>query len=170
MQQEPERTPRKKGGFNWFGLLVFVIIVFGARIVRFVQNLLAGASIQLPQGFDPFLALAGLVVLVAVVSTAAGVLRSAQRRSETRLPTTLQGLPRGSNAPMPPFGGSRTSTGRSMPRRVDLSSAYRSEQQLPQAPRFEPIISGRVLAFGVVGLLVLLGVLGLSGVLGQVLP
>jgi hypothetical protein len=71
------------------------------------------------------------------------------RQSDTRLPT--------GGPPLPPFAGP---AGPAIPPSASLPRPYlpaSGDGRLPSAPRFEPVINPKILAFGIVGALVLAG-------------
>lgn len=149
-QQEPEAPPRRSG-INWLGIVAFIVIAFGRRILSFVQWLFAGGSSLLPGNFDLTLVLGGGAVVALLVATLVTV--RASRRGDTRGPTLPSTPTPRANAPMPPFGGPAlptTPTYRTRPVAVPPSLAGSQ----PTAPRFEPIINPRVaLASGLLALL-----------------
>jgi hypothetical protein len=123
-QRQEEEQPRRRS-FNWIGLIAFVVIVFGRRIAGFVQWLFSGGVALLPGNFDLALILGGgalLAVVVAVLVT----LRASRR----------------DNAPMPPFGG--PSLPSAPGRAPTFASPPRPATSVPSAPRFEPIITPKV--------------------------
>jgi hypothetical protein len=130
---EQQGEPRQRGrSINWLGLVAFIVIVFGRRIVAFVQWLFAGGTALLPGSFDPVLVLAGGAALAVVVAVL----------------VTLRASGRG-NAPMPPFGGPRVPSAPSLPatRSPTIMASPDQATRLPSAPRFEPIISPRAILF-----------------------
>ena len=163
---------KRKPKVNWgsaLGWLIFILVIAGGPLFSLLRRALSGV-VTLPSNLVPYL-IGGLVALSIVVSVARSIIQASARRGDTRLPT---GTPTRTNAPMPPFGGSSTSTRRPaaprlpppavLPRQVGLGAP--NEARLPSRPRFEPIVNPVVLTVGLVGL-VLLGaaavlLLGLS--------
>jgi hypothetical protein len=148
-------------GGGWIGWLIFIFVVFGSRFLPPLANWLSqltGLNITVPM-------LIGAVVILAVVgsvgSSLARQLGRARGAGATRRPTTM--------APPPPTMPSRPSVPASrpsaQPRPMQLPTSSNlprprmpsGEQRLPGPPRYEPIIDPRILAFGVVGLLILGG-------------
>jgi hypothetical protein len=140
----------KKRGTNWssaIGWLIFILVVAGGPLLNLLRSTLGGA-INLPANLLPIL-IGGLVLLSMVVSAVRAMGGSRRNQSDTRLPT--------STAPMPPFAGPATPR---MPPSIPMPQTYKPaarEQRLPTAPRFEPIFNPKIVALGVVGVLVLSG-------------
>ena len=171
MQQQ-----RRRGGSNVIGWVIFILIIFGSRLLPPLANWLSQATgIQISTG----MLLGGLVILFMVVSVASSLVRSAARvgrSSETSLPTgplpppTINNPPTVNRPPtttrMPPTSGMPSSS--NLPR---LPQANMPNAQKPpsNAPRFDPVIDPRILTIGVVGLIffgvVFFIVLALSGVI-----
>ena len=149
-QQEPE-APRRRSGINWLGIIAFIVIAFGRRILSFVQWLFAGGSSLLPGSFDLALVLGGGAVVALVVATLVTV--RASRRNDTRGPTPPSTPEPRPNAPMPPFGGPSLPTTPTYRTRTVAALPSPADAQ-PTAPRFEPIINPKVaLASGLLALL-----------------
>ena len=135
---EPQRPGRRSGG-SWFGWLL-PLIIFGPTLYRFVRSATAGrvTNQQLLIG------LGGVLVLAAMVWVARRV-SGTRDRNVTRLPT-----------------GSPSSMGQSVrleaPR---LPSSTLGPGGVPQAPRFEPLVTGKVFMVGVI-LALLIGGVGLA--------
>ena len=94
----------------------------------------------------PFHIIVALSILVSVVRSLGG---SRRRQSDTRLPT--------GNTPMPPFAGPAAQR---LPPSTTVPQSYSPagrDQRLPSAPRFEPVINPKILALGIVGVLLLAG-------------
>ncbi|HNP73828.1 MAG TPA: hypothetical protein PKK15_22120, partial [Kouleothrix sp.] len=84
----------KKKGINWGSAisgLIFLLVVAGGPIVNLLRQTL-GSSVSLPSNLLPWL-IAGLVLLSIVVSAVRSVGRGGQRRSDTRLPTSMPPAP-----------------------------------------------------------------------------
>lgn len=159
-------------GGGWIGWLIFIFVVFGSRFLPPLANWLSqltGLNITVPM-------LIGAVVILAVVgSVGSSLARQAGRArsaGDTRLPTTL--------SPPSPSTSSRPAApprpvAPPRPTQLPSSSLPRSrlpsgEQRLPGPPRYEPIIDPRILAFGIVGLLVLGGFFFLALLIAGSLP
>jgi hypothetical protein len=140
----------KKRGSSWssaIGWLIFILVIAGGPLLSLLRSAL-GSSVNLPVNLMPML-IGGLVALSILVSVVRSLGGSGRGQSDTRLPT--------GNAPMPPFGGPAA------PRMPPSTSAPQSyspagrDQRLPSAPRFEPLINPKIVAIGVVGVLLLAG-------------
>lgn len=152
------------GGRNgWIGWLIFILIIFGGRILPPVAAWLSqvtGLTISSP------MLLAGIIGLAVVGSIVGSVARQAARNrtpSDSSLPTPMTvsqptASPRrrpptiSPSAPRPSSEGVPPTYTKLPPPRLPTG-----EQRLPGPPRFEPIIDPRILTFGIVGLLVLGG-------------
>jgi len=140
----------KKRGTNWssaIGWLIFILVIAGGPLLNLLRGALGGV-VNLPSYLLPLL-IGGLVALSILVSVVRSLGGSRRGRSDTRLPTT--------SAPMPPFGGPavpRMPPSASMPRPYPPPGG---DQRLPSATRFEPVINPKILAFGIVGVLLLAG-------------
>jgi hypothetical protein len=161
---------KKKRGFNWsslLGWLIFILIFAGAPLLRVLRQLFGG-SLALPANLGNLIPLAvgALVVLSIAVSVVRALGGASRGGAAPNLPTG--GPPKlPPAAPMPPFGGAGA------PRMPPLTSSAPtqlggSQQKLPTPPSFEPVVNGRVVVFGILGL-ALLAVLALV-VLGGSLP
>lgn len=161
-------------GGGWIGWLIFIFVVFGSRFLPPLANWLSqltGLNITVPM-------LIGAVVILAVVgsvgSSLARQLGRARGAGDTRLPTTLSPPP----PTMPSRSGAPAPRSSAPPRPVQLPTSSNlprprlptGEQRLPGAPRYEPIIDPRILAFGVVGLLVLGGFFFLALLIAGSMP
>ena len=161
---------KKKRGFNLgsvIGPLIFILAFAGGPLLRLLRQALSGSGVSLPPNLSTLIpiAVAGVVVLSIAI---AAVRALGNSRGDDRLPTGMNPAQR-SNTPLPPFVGPsapRMPTATPQPRAFTLPTSSQSQGKLPTAPRFEPVISPRVIALGVVGLVVLGGlflvVLGLS--------
>jgi hypothetical protein len=145
----------RRSGNGWIGWLIFIFLVFGSRFLPPVANWLTqvtGLPISTP------ILVAVLVGLVVVVSIVNSVVQAGSRNSspnETSLPTGLP--PSTPQKPMPP---SRTPTlpSPSSSGRVPRIRPPSGESRMPGPPRFEPIIDPRILAFGIIGLVIFGGI------------
>lgn len=178
MEQSSEQNP-KSGNTNWIGILFFLLLLLGPQIGRILSPIISsitGGTVTLGTNVWPLII--GAFVVALVVVALGRTVRYISQRSEARLPTTL-------SPPMPTYHDTAPST--STPTRPDIlyrppvppddrsvwslsqdlpwdtkdHSSDISPQDLPRTPQFEPIISGKVLAFGLVGLLAFGVVLGL---------
>ena len=138
----------KKRGANWssvIGWLIFILVIAGGPLLNLLRNAL-GNTVNLPSNLLPML-IGGLVALSILVSVVRSMAGSRRNQSDTRLPT--------GNAPMPPFGG--PAAPRMPPSTVAKQFPTSRDQRLPSAPRFEPVINPRIVALGIVGVLLLAG-------------
>ena len=139
----------KKRGTSWssaIGWLIFILVVAGGPLLNLLRSALGGV-VNLPANLMPMLigGLVALSILISVIRSLGG----SRRQSDTRLPTA--------NAPMPPFAGPATPR---MPPSTRVPQPYQPagrDQRLPSAPRFEPVINPKILALGIVGVLLLAG-------------
>ena len=140
----------KKRRNSWssaIGWLIFILVVAGGPLLNLLRGALGGA-VSLPANLLPTL-IGGLVALSILVSVVRSLGGSRRSQSDTRLPT--------GNVPMPPFAGPAAPR---MPPSSSLPQAYSPagrEQRLPSAPRFEPVINPKIVAIGIVGVLLLAG-------------
>ena len=162
---------KKKRGFNLgsvIGPLIFILAFAGGPLLRLLRQVLSGSGVSLPPNLSTLIPIAVAAVVVLSIAIAAVRSIASSRAGDDRLPTTMS-PPQRANTPMPPFVGPsapRMPPAASQPRAFTLPTSSQSQSKLPTAPRFEPVISPRVIMFGVVGLVVLGGlflvVLGLS--------
>jgi hypothetical protein len=140
----------KKRGASWssaIGWLIFILVVAGGPLLNLLRASLGGV-INLPNNLLPIL-IGGLVVLSILVSAVRSMAGSRRNQSDTRLPT--------GNAPMPPFAGPAAPR---MPPSTTVPQPYSPagrDQRLPSALRFEPVINPKIVALGIVGVLLLAG-------------
>ena len=140
----------KKRGASWssaIGWLIFILVIAGGPLLNLLRTAL-GSTVNLPSNLLPML-IGGLVALSVLVSVVRSVGASRPRQRDTRLPT---GSP-----PLPPFAGP---AGPAIPPSTSPPRPYLPagrDGRLPGAPRFEPVINPKILAFGIVGVLVLAG-------------
>ena len=144
----------KKRGVSWssaIGWLIFILVVAGGPLLNLLRSALGGV-VNLPANLLPML-IGGLVALSILVSVMRSLAGSRRGQSDTRLPT--------GNAPMPPFAGPAAPR---MPpsTRLPQSPAGR-DQRLPSATRFEPVINPKLVALGIIGVLLLAGAALLFG-------
>jgi len=154
---------RRNSNNNWIGTLIFLMIVFGSTLSRFIVGVIFGATGVL---VDSNLVFIGLIILAVAVSVFGSLARGLGRinsGSESKLPTTPSiqpptfgvGLP--SSTPPPTFDA-----GAALPPQME-------QTQLPGSPGYEPVIDPRVLVFGIVGLIVFgivfLVILSVTGVI-----
>jgi hypothetical protein len=140
----------KKRGTSWssaIGWVIFILVVAGGPLLNLLRSALGGA-VNLPANLLPIL-IGGLVALSILVSVVRSVGSSHRSQSDTRLPT--------GNVPMPPFGG--PAAPRMPPSTIvpQLGSPAGRDQRLPSAPRFEPVVNPKLVALGIVGVLLLAG-------------
>jgi hypothetical protein len=152
----------KKRGASWssaIGWLIFILVIAGGQLLNLLRTAL-GSTVNLPSNLLPML-IGGLVALSVLVSVLRSVGGSRPRQSDTRLPTGSPPLP-----PLPPFAGP---AGPAIPPSVSPPRPYTpsgGDGRLPSAPRFEPVVNPKILAFGIVGVLLLAGAaLLISGLL-----
>jgi hypothetical protein len=157
-----QQNNKKRGNNSWssaIGWLIFILVVAGAPLLNLLRGALGGV-VNLPANLLPIL-IGGLVALSVLVSVVRSLGSSRRNQGDTRLPT--------GNAPMPPFGG--PAAPRMPPTTITPPQAYNPagrEQRLPGAPRFEPVLNPKIVAIGIVGVLLLAG----AGLLlaGSILP
>lgn len=167
MQPPHEREPKRKEGFNWVGLIIFLVLILGPRIGQLVSQLVrsvSGGTVTIGTNALPLI-LGGLIVVITLLAVGQGV-RNAARRSETQMPTPVP-LPPAARTELPrpvalPNNRTRLPPSVQQQRRLEQRSLETRQQNLPGPPRFEPIISGKVLAFGILGLLLLGLVFGVA--------
>jgi len=139
---------RGRGGNSWIGWVIFVLLVFGSRLLPPVAAWLSQAT-GLPITTPMLIAVVvGLSVVGSVVGSVARNVGKDRASSEPRLPT-MTTLPPPSSTSAPRMSElPRPSTGANPLPRMP------SGQELPGPPRFEPIIHPRIITFGIIGLLV----------------
>jgi hypothetical protein len=150
-----ERQRKRSGGNNWIGLVIFLVVMFGSPVSSFVSSLiLQTTGVSVSSG----VLVIGLIVLAVAVSIISSAVRGLGRLTtgnETQLPT----------GPTPPPQMSAPSRPAQLP--PSMSGAGLPPAQIPGSPRFEPVINPRLLAIGIVGILVIggvfLAVLAISG-------
>jgi hypothetical protein len=138
----------KKRGTSWssaIGWLIFILVVAGGPLLNLLRSALGG-TVNLPANLLPML-IGGLVVLSILVSVVRSLAGSRRNQGDTRLPT--------GSAPMPPFAG--PAAPRMPPRTIMPQSPTGRDQRLPNAPSFEPVINPKIVALGIVGVLLLAG-------------
>ena len=133
---EPQRPGRRAGGsvLGW----LLPLIIFGPTLYRIIRSTVGGRVTDQQLA----LALGGIVALVVVVTVVRRV-NGTRDRNVTRLPTGV--------AP-PMSAGPRLESPR-------LPSSTLGAGGLPRAPRFEPMVTGKVIVAGFV-LAALLGAAG----------
>lgn len=157
--------PKRRSGSGWFGWLIFILIIFGSRLLPPVANWLSQVT-GLP--INTGVLIAFLVMLSIVAPLIGNLLRGigqAGSGNETRLPTGSSPSP-GPPVARPPAGLPPSSPSPSLPSprlpptSTQLPQANRpsGQQQIPGAPRFEPIIDSRIVVIGVVGLILIGGI------------
>jgi hypothetical protein len=151
-----ERQRKPRGGNNWIGLVIFLVVMFGSPLSSFVSGLIFQATgVSVSSG----VLVIGLIVVAVAVSLVGSAVRSAGRfniGSETRLPSGPTSAPQMSAPPSRPAQLPPSMSGSGLP-----------PAQLPGGPRYEPVINPRILAIGVAGLLlfgvIFLAILAMSG-------
>lgn len=184
--QDQSRPKQKKRNplSNWIGILIFLALIFGSQISRVLSNVLGQVfGVVVPANTLLFVLIGGLIafsVLTSIINTAV----NAGKPKETSLPTSA--APPAPPRPNPPPASSASSVS-SPPRPVrppslqpppnatQWSSRATSDITTSSSPQikppgFEPIISPKVLAFGILGLLLLGGVFAAAFVLSAGLP
>ena len=155
MQDNKKRRTSWSSAIGW---LIFILVIAGGPLLNFLRGALGGV-VNLPANLLPLL-IGGLVALSILVSVVRSLGGGQRGQGDTRLPT--------GSAPMPPLAGP---TAPRMPPpgpRAFTMPATSRQASLPPPPRFEPVINPKILAFGIVGAL-LLAVAGLL-LLGLALP
>jgi hypothetical protein len=140
-----EDNKRRRG--NWssaIGWLIFILVIAGGPLLNLLRGALGGA-VNLPSNLLPML-IGGLVLLSILVSVARSLGGARRGRGDTRLPT--------GSAP-PPFGEPAAPRMPPPAPRAFTMPATSRKPALPSPPRFEPVIDPKLLAFGIVGALVL---------------
>jgi hypothetical protein len=204
MPDNENEEDTKRGGFNWIGLLLFLVVV-GAQFAQPLLNTLSqffmgqATAAQLGSSLSSFLPLliGGLVVLFAVVPLLMSILRGLGSLTSTNdIPARIQMSSDGPGLPpsMRHMGGSslnysgmesyqqgdfthtlQKSNARTQPRPygMDLdklaAEGMRTKQEY-QAPGFEPIVSGKVVLFGILAAVLLLVGLSFGNWLSALLP
>jgi len=159
--KEDKQKPRSRG-FN-IGWLIFLLLAFGGPVLRWLQGVWAslpasgapGSSLPLGSDVIPWIVggvvATGVVVAVlrAVVGGGGNISPGSPAPPYSPIPQVNRpNIPRSPSFPPAP----------SSPPPSSASPPYLSgTPQLGGPPRFEPIIDPKVLAFGIVGLLVLAG-------------
>lgn len=200
----PDEEDTKKSGFNWIGLVLFLIVV-GAQFIRPLFNTVSqffvgqATAAQLGSSLSSFLPLliAGLVVLFAVVPAFMAILRGLGSLSSSNdLPARTQMTTSGPGLPpsMQHMGSgslnysgmeshqsgdfTRTlqkSNARTSPRPygMDLdklaAEGMRTKEEY-RAPGFEPVVSGKVVLFGILAVVLLFVGLSFGSWLSALLP
>ncbi len=183
MEHPSEGNPKSGNNTNWIGILFFLLLFLGPQIGRILSSIISsitGGTVTL--GITPLPFIIGAFIVAMVVMALGRTIRSISQRSETRLPTTLSPPIRTYRdtsrpistptqpdilyrPPVPPADRSVRSLSQGLPWDTKDHSSDLSLQELPRTPQFEPIISGKVLAYGLIGLLAFGVVLGLLLVL-----
>lgn len=169
---------QRKRGNNWIGWLIFIVLVFGSRLMPPLAAWLSqvtGLAITPPMLIA---AVVGLGVLASVLGAVGRGLGQARSSSETRLPTTTALPPTLSGAPQRPSAPPRPITPSSPPPAAPRMPSTNlpparlpsGEQRLPGPPRFEPIIDPRILGFGILGLFVFGGFFLVALLLAGAMP
>ena len=167
-----DRNRRQANWGSMIGWLIFLMAIAGPAIVNGINQFIGG-SFTLSSNLLPLI-IFGLLALSIVVPIVRSIGGAARSSGETRLPTSSNPTARTPTttrtptAPQPPFGDTTTrtptapqppfgNTNTTSTTRSINTSTRRGNSQVPSPPRFEPIINPTILAFGVVGVLVLLG-------------
>ncbi|PDW03634.1 hypothetical protein [Candidatus Viridilinea mediisalina] len=151
-----EDNRRSGNAFSWVGWLVFFLLIFGSS---FLPPLAHWLSQQTGVSITPSMLIAAIIgggVLISIASSVIQAVNQGRDSNETRLPTEL---PPDFQAPSLPT--SSTPLPSSTLSEAKLKQRALGEQKLPPPPQFEPIISPRILAFGIVGLIVFGGLFGI---------
>jgi hypothetical protein len=159
----------QRGRGGWIGWLIFVLVVFGSRLLPPLAQWLSQVT-GLP--ISPPLLIAAIAILAVIASAGSSAMRQlgkARGANDTRLPTTTTASPPQPTTLSRPSAPPRpvklpTSTNLQPPR---LPSG---EQRLPSPPRYDPIIDPRVLAFGIIGLVLLGGFFFVALLLSNITP
>jgi hypothetical protein len=151
---------RRKRGSNWssaIGWLIFILVIAGGPLLNLLRRAFGGV-VSLPNNLLPLL-IGGLVALSILASVVRAIGSSSRARGDARLPTDAIPPARLPNTAMPPFGGPARPElpGAPLTPRSFVMPASSREPKLPQAPRFEPIVSPTIMLVGVVGVLLLAG-------------
>ncbi len=178
-----KKQKQKKGGFNWIGTLIFLILVFGPQLVPFISRLTGGTitpSMIIPILIGGIIAVATLVSVVRAINGA-----SEQAAPPPPTPSPTKPTPTlHKERPTSSFSRSHSSSSSSWtsqqshkwassdsdwassfppPRTRDAqkmsSRSGIGSQNVPGPPQFEPIIDPTVLAIGLVGIVILGGLL-----------
>ncbi|MEI6775678.1 MAG: hypothetical protein WCK70_02130 [Chloroflexales bacterium] len=142
---EPKR--KRSSGNNWIGMVIFLVIAFGSPVSKFITSLIFQTTGQLVSSNILAIGMVTLIVLAVAVSAIGAAVRGTgniNTGSDTRLPSGL---------PTPP----------------PTMSAGQPTSPFPGSPRFEPMINPRILAVGIIGLVlfggIFLAILSISGAL-----
>ncbi len=150
---------RKRKGTNWgsaIGWVIFLLLVAGGPILRTLQNAL-GNTIQLTS-LLPFI-VGGLVLLSVIVSAVRAIGSRPAAPSAPQMPDQIERPYQVEQPyqPLPPLGG-EMGMPYLPPPPSRMALEYTEEPEaVYQAPRFEPVFPGPVIAIGLLGLLVLGG-------------
>ncbi|WP_129632316.1 hypothetical protein [Candidatus Oscillochloris fontis] len=143
---------QRKQNNSWIGIVIFLLIMFGSPITRFLANMIYQAT---GMQVDPNMLLVGLIILSVVLSSIVPLLRGLggeSRNNEVRLPTEPT-----SASPM------------KLPTNPPAMTPPPTPPQLSASPRFEPIVDPRILIVGLFGLVffvvIFLFILSMTGVI-----
>lgn len=149
----------RRGGNSWIGWLIFILLVFGSRLLPPVAGWLSQVT-GLPISTPVLIAaVVGLGVVASVVSSMIQQGNRSRGPAQPRLPMGQDPMPPPRPLPPPPLSGQPNTLGTGGAPRVPQPTG---EQRLPGPPRFEPIIDPRVLTVGLIGLVIVGGLFFLA--------
>lgn len=155
VMDEQRSNNRKQGKSKWssvLGWLIFGLVIAWGPISRLLSQLFGGA---LPSNLFPLI-MGGLVILSIVVPAVAALLGKSRLRNDERLPTDPPSQRSRPKPSTPPFQAPREPTVPA-PSPQAFVLPRRSASQLPPPPQFEPLINPKLLALGLVGIILLGG-------------
>lgn len=189
-----------KGLSNWIGIIVFLLVIgsqFVQPLLHILSQVLGhAAAAQIGISLSSLLPMliVGLVILSIVVSVLSGLVRALRRLGEssdsptggglagmsslempawTEQPVRMPSAP-AQKTPPPGYSPSASYQPPALPRGINISTRSLTSQPAParpyQKPDFDPLVSGKVILFGIVGIVVLAGGLAVGAWLNSVLP
>lgn len=166
MSSQKPKSPNKRGEQgSWFWVIP-LLLVFGRPLAQLIQQVFSGRNVSLSAQQIVIIGVIALAIIVAIVR--AGRRRTA--RPDTRLPTPASSERisdrerREQYTPSMPMwtGEMKTGTPPFSSPTIERSSAARSvsaseRPYMPPPPRFEPVITGKLVLTGIVLLVLMCG-------------